>query len=61
MKRYQVYALYDKRNGEIGYIEVFSCIAHAIQKYHVKHIFDVLRGRHKTAGGYHWEYVSKEG
>lgn len=46
------------RNVETG--EVFESIREAAQQYNITptHITRVCRGRRKTSGGYHWEYVS---
>ena len=39
--------------------EVFDSVKEAGEKYNLKptHITKVCRGRQKTTGGYHWEYV----
>lgn len=46
------------KNVETG--EVFKSIKDASEKYAVQstHITRVCKGRRKTAGGYHWEYVN---
>ena len=39
--------------------EVFECIKYACEKYHLhsSSISNVCRGKLKTTGGYHWEYI----
>lgn len=46
------------RNIETG--EVFETIKEAADKYNIipTHITRVCRGRRKSTGGYHWEYIS---
>lgn len=40
--------------------EVFECIKYACEKYHLHSsaVSNVCRGKLKTTGGYHWEYIN---
>lgn len=48
------------KNIETG--EIFQSIKECAEKYHIPatHIVRVCKGKRKTAGGYHWQYIDKK-